>query len=115
MSKRIEKNLVNCLVNSLESGEFEVRKCDVCGSYIIIVRHCIEDRERHYCSDGCMTSEMTIEEEYNELYNYGEVDPYFEIMNMVEEFKFAVMVTLFGVHWMVYIFTYFSNKINLNL
>ena len=96
MSKRIEKILVNCLVNFLESGEIEVRKCDVCGSYMI-EGYCIEDGERHYCSDECMTSEMTIEE-YNELYNDGEGGSYFTtweedineyntIKNILEEFK----------------------------
>lgn len=68
-------SIENLLLDYLENDNIEVRKCDVCNSYMI-EGYCIEEGTSYYCTDGCMLTEMTIEE-FNKLYADGEGDSYF--------------------------------------
>ncbi|EQK39998.1 hypothetical protein C672_3505 [[Clostridium] bifermentans ATCC 638] len=72
---KILEYIENLLLDYLENDNIEVRKCDVCNSYMI-EGYCIEEGTSYYCTDECMLTEMTIEE-FNNLYADGEGDSYF--------------------------------------
>lgn len=65
----------NLLLDYLENDNIEVRKCDVCNSYMI-EGYCIEEGTSYYCSEECLLTEMT-KEEFNDLYADGEGDSYY--------------------------------------
>lgn len=67
---KILEYIENLLLDYLENDNIEVRKCDVCNSYMI-EGYCIEEGTSYYCTDECMLTEMTIEE-FNNLYADGE-------------------------------------------
>ena len=46
------------------------RKCSYCGG-LMNEGYCIESGESYFCSDICLSSEMT-KEEFNELYDDGD-------------------------------------------
>lgn len=63
----------------LINNKFEIRQCSDCKK-IMIQGYCIEGGEAYYCDDDCLYRNLT-EEEFDELYDYGEGDSYWTEWN----------------------------------